>query len=108
VGLPQRTKWDCHRGHSVKDTAVYLSCHLCVFQFLFKIYLVICVVCMIEEGIGSHETKVIDSCEQPCGFWDLNSVLLEECPVLLTAEPPLQQGCVFDFQQQVKHPEALS
>jgi len=29
-------------------------------------------------------------CEPPCGYWELNSGPLEEQPVLLTAEPPLQ------------------
>jgi hypothetical protein len=33
---------------------------------------------------------ITDSCEPPCGFWDLNSGSLEEQSVLLTAEPSLQ------------------
>ena len=33
---------------------------------------------------------ITDSCEPPCGYWELNSELLEEQPVLLSAEPPLQ------------------
>ena len=37
-----------------------------------------------EEGIRSY------GCESPCNFWELNSGLLEEQPVLLTTEPSLQ------------------
>jgi hypothetical protein len=33
---------------------------------------------------------LIDGCDPPCGCWDLNSGPLEEHPVLLTTEPPLQ------------------
>ena len=32
----------------------------------------------------------IDSCELPCGCWELNSRPLEDKPVLLTTEPSLQ------------------
>jgi hypothetical protein len=41
-----------------------------------------------EEGIRSHYR----CCEPPCGCWELNSGLLEEQSVLLTAEPSLQPG----------------
>ena len=34
-------------------------------------------------------TRVKDSCEPPCGCWELNLCPLEEQPVLLTAEPSL-------------------
>jgi hypothetical protein len=40
--------------------------------------------------VGSLGTGVPDSCELPCGFWELNLDPLEEQPVLLTAEPSLQ------------------
>lgn len=43
-----------------------------------------------EEGIRSPGTGVPDNCELPCGCWDLNLGSLEEKPVLLAAEPPLQ------------------
>jgi hypothetical protein len=33
---------------------------------------------------------ITDGCEPPCGCWELNSGLLEEQSVLLTAEPSLQ------------------
>jgi hypothetical protein len=41
---------------------------------------------MPEEGIRSF----IDGCGPPCGCWELNSDPLEEQPVLLRAELPLQ------------------
>jgi len=46
--------------------------------------------CMSGEGVRASGTGVIDSCELPCGCWDLNLGLLEEQPALLTAEPSLQ------------------
>ena len=33
---------------------------------------------------------ITDGCEPPCRCWELNSGPLEEQPVLLTTEPPLQ------------------
>jgi hypothetical protein len=46
-----------------------------------------------EEGIRS----ITDGCKPPCGCWDLNSGPLEEEPVLLAAEPPLQPCSFFFF-----------
>ena len=40
-----------------------------------------------EEGVGSPGTGVTDGYEPPYGCWELNQDLLEEQPVLLTAEP---------------------
>ncbi|GAB1287890.1 Golgi pH regulator [Apodemus speciosus] len=47
-----------------------------------------------------YQMSITDSCEPPCGCWELNSRPLEEQSVLLTAEPSLQppkgaqsQGC---------------
>lgn len=42
------------------------------------------------EGVGSPETVNTDSCELPCGCWELNPGPLEEQPGLLRAEPSLQ------------------
>jgi hypothetical protein len=44
--------------------------------------------CRPEQGIRSPGTGVTDSCDLPCGFWELNP--LEEHPVLLATEPSLQ------------------
>lgn len=46
-------------------------------------------VCLCED-VGSPEAGVTDSCELSFGCWDPNSGLLEEQPVLLTAEPSLK------------------
>jgi hypothetical protein len=43
------------------------------------------------ENVGSPVTEVIDSCELPCGCWELNPGPSEEQPVLLTAEPAPQE-----------------
>jgi hypothetical protein len=37
----------------------------------------------------------VDSCELPCGCWELNPGTLEEQPVLLTTEPSLQAPIFF-------------
>ena len=42
------------------------------------------------EGIRSPGTGVTDSCELPCGCWELNLCPLGEQPALLTSEPSLQ------------------
>ena len=42
------------------------------------------------EGARSPATGVTDSCELPCGYWELNPGPLEEQPVLLTTEPSPQ------------------
>ncbi|KAL6074356.1 hypothetical protein STEG23_012106, partial [Scotinomys teguina] len=47
-------------------------------------------VMQLRSSKRSPGTGVTDSCELPCGFWDLNPGPLEEQPVLLTAEPSLQ------------------
>jgi hypothetical protein len=39
-----------------------------------------------RKDIGSLGTGVIDGCELPCGFWELDPGPLEEQPVLLTTE----------------------
>jgi hypothetical protein len=44
----------------------------------------VCVVFMRpEESVGSPGTGGIDSCELPCGCWELNLGLLEVQPALL-------------------------
>jgi hypothetical protein len=45
-------------------------------------------VCLCE-GVRSPETGVIDSCELPCGYWELNPGPLEEQVVLLTDKTSL-------------------
>jgi hypothetical protein len=59
------------------------------FNDLFLFYMHWCFDCMcvLHEGIGSPGIGVIDSCELPCGCWELNLGPLEEQPVLLTTSP---------------------
>jgi hypothetical protein len=59
--------------------------------FIFILWtLVIWLHIYLCEGIRLPETGVTDSCELPCGCWELYLGPLEEQPVLLTAEPSLQ------------------
>ena len=60
----------------------------------------------MPAGQKRAPTLIIDGCESPCGCWELNSVPLEEQPVLLTSEPSLQSGCSrFFFHSEVCFPE---
>lgn len=54
----------------------------------------VCVWCCWEpeEGVGSPQTGVNDSCEMSCGCLESNQGPPEEHPVFLTAEPLLQAG----------------
>ena len=62
-----------------------LSCiHVCMY------------VCVRVSG-----TRVIDSCELPCECWELNLDPLEEKPVLLTVEPPLQPQTLTFLKDQM-------
>ena len=49
---------------------------------------------MYMSTLNTHQERVpdpiTDGCEPPCGCWELNAGLLEEQPVLLSAEPSLQ------------------
>ena len=42
-----------------------------------------------EEGVGSPEIRVTDSCEHPGRHWKLNLGLLKEKQVLLTTKSSL-------------------
>lgn len=50
---------------------------------------------MTEEDVRFH--SIVDGCELLCSCWELNPGPLEEHPVLLTAERPLQplEGFLF-------------
>lgn len=50
---------------------------------------------------GSSGTKVIDSCEPPCGFWELNLCPLQEQQLLLIPEPTLQSSFQLDFKELI-------
>lgn len=52
--------------------------------------------CKTEEGSGFPKTEISDSDELPCGLWELNLGPLQEQPMILTVELPLQpQMCCF-------------
>jgi len=50
-----------------------------------------------KEMTRSPGTGVTDSCELPCGCWELNSGPLQEQLVFLTTEPSLQPKGDFFF-----------
>jgi hypothetical protein len=56
----------------------------------FLCELMFCLQVCLCEDIGSPAIGVTDSCELPCGCWELNPSSLEEQPGLLTTEPSLQ------------------
>ncbi|KAM7325838.1 hypothetical protein ACRRTK_014316 [Alexandromys fortis] len=45
---------------------------------------------LIQGSQARAADPTTDDCESPCGCWEWNSGCLEELPVLLAAEPPLQ------------------
>ena len=51
-------------------------------------------VCLCE-GVRFPGAGVTDSCEPPCGCWELNLGPLEEQPVLIDAEQSLQPPDLF-------------
>jgi hypothetical protein len=58
--------------------------------FFFNIYLLIISALTVAVFNQKRVSDLItDGCEPPYGCWDLNSGLLEEQSVLLTAEPSL-------------------
>lgn len=46
------------------------------------------------KGLGAPRTGITYSCEQPCGYWELNQGLLKEQGALLTTEAPLQISAI--------------
>jgi hypothetical protein len=50
----------------------------------------VCMYVCLCEAVRSPGTGVTDSCELPCGYWELNPVCPEEQTVILTTEPSLQ------------------
>lgn len=54
-----------------------------------------------QRGVGFPRTGVIDNCEARCGCWQSSTLgLLDEQPVLLVTELPLQ-SLVYSSSQQV-------
>ena len=65
---------------------------LSLISIFFNIFIVYLTLFYVHwcEGVRSPGTGFSDSCELPCGCWELNPGPLEEQSVLLTAEPSLQ------------------
>lgn len=63
---------------------------------MLALYVCLCDTCIPSTHGGQNrvwdfpETKVTDSCELSCVFWDFNQCPLKEQPVLLSAEPSFQ------------------
>ena len=51
---------------------------------IFSLHVCLC------EGVRSPRTGIIDSCDKPCGYWDLYLGPLKEQTMLLTDETSLQ------------------
>lgn len=47
------------------------------------------------QGTASPGIGVTDSCETPCGFWELNLRSLEEHPGLFMSEPSLRTLIIY-------------
>jgi hypothetical protein len=62
-------------------------------RFIYLLYLstLYCYLQMHQKRVSD---LIMDGCEPPCGFWDLNSGPSEEQSVLLPAEPS-HQPCLF-------------
>ena len=67
------------------------------------IYIVHACLVLAEAAVGFPGTGVIDSCELPCGCWELNLGPLQEQQGLLAASPSLApahlEHCYFPRQQ---------
>lgn len=56
----------------------------------------------MHEGTESPKTEISDSDELPCGVWELSLGPLQEQPMVLTAEPPLQPQMCYFFKEGEK------
>jgi hypothetical protein len=76
---------------------LYVTCYtmMCILKnYLYILWIQVhCSYLQIHQKRASD--PITDGCEPPCGCWELNSGLLEEQSVLLTAEPSLQPHDVY-------------
>jgi hypothetical protein len=66
---------------------VFLKNNLFLFIYALVGFVLFCV-CLLSHmyvSVKGSDLGVKDSCKLPCGCWELNSGLLEEYSVLLTA-----------------------
>jgi hypothetical protein len=107
-----------HRTELRCQASFYLSHR---YYFLLNFFKNVCIfickgvlpVCMqflqrSEEGVTSPGTGVTDVCKPPCGCWELNLGPLEEQPVCLITDIPLQphrynfhfSACMYAFKPE--------
>lgn len=70
----------------------FLSFLITVCVWVFSLHVYICTMCMPGAQRGQKRapdplTLELDSCEQPCGGWELNCGSLQKHQVLLTTKP---------------------
>ena len=102
---PPRGSWELNSGLLGERPVLVPAepCHqLRYFYFIYLLEVVIlffmcssvlacvsvCVSWRAEVGFRSPRSGVVDSCEPPCGYWELNPGSLQE-QVLLTTEPSI-------------------
>ena len=77
-----------HFSESPTEESLHLPPLGVVFDGLFSSRaLVFCLHICLCEAFGSHGTGVTDSCELPCGDWELNPGPLKNNSVLLITKP---------------------
>lgn len=95
----------------LRTSCVIVSCHSLSYMFIISLTfilkndffifiicaLVFCLDAYLCKGFGSPGTGVTNSCELSCQHWKLNSHVLKEQLVLLTAESPFQPFTIFLF-----------
>jgi hypothetical protein len=74
----------------IKYSKVFLI--LCVFVYIYVYKYITCMFGALRSQKRASDPRKLelDSCKQPCGYWEQNPGLLERQPVLLTSEPYLQ------------------
>ena len=88
-----------HESHG--DFLIFLISFCFIFNsfyFYFICALLSCLYACLCGSSRSPGTGVIDSCEVPCGCWELNPDPLEEQPVLQNLELSLQPLLLFSFR----------
>ena len=66
-----------------RPTQIFTSTFFKRFIYFYLMYAGVSPVYTLCEGVGSPRTRIIHSCELPCGCWELNPGPLEEQPMLI-------------------------
>jgi hypothetical protein len=80
----------CQYCGSQTVTLLRFICLFVCFQLMYLYFMRIAVLPTCISCVRVSDLGITDSCELPCGCWELNSGPLEEQSVLLTTEPSLQ------------------